>query len=223
MGRNPDRWLPPPCVVLTPAPLRAPEPPLHTPPTRIRLSPYLFSKACVPSSSLTLGHQGGSDQPLVWKVPEGPSRWGEEGRVRASPLHALPPEQVMLCSAPAPPLGKNGAPQGALQTQGDQVMEGKGGSSDLGVAEGFGGPSRVWKQERPERQANLPAMGTQLNVCHPLWGLGRRLLLFSTPNPPPSRGQAHLVARGVQVAPHPFPGEPTSSSSDEPSSAVPIG
>ena len=148
--------------------------------------------------------QGDSDQPLVWKVPQGPSG---SHRVRAGP-HAHPPSGLCFAQLLSPPLDKNAAPQGALQMQGDQIMEGKVRSSDLRMVEGFGGPSRVQGQklhcQGPERQANLPAMGTQLNVHHRLWGLGRRLLLFSTPNPPPGRGQ-ELVARGVQASSyHPF-------------------
>lgn len=59
-------------VVLTPAPLQAPELP---PEFRLPHLPsrHLTSMACVPSSGLTLGRQGDSGRPLVWKVPQGPS------------------------------------------------------------------------------------------------------------------------------------------------------
>lgn len=154
-------------------------------------------------------------QPLVWKVLESPT--GVPQGVRASPPHTHP--QSRFCSAQPlpPPLGKNAAPQGVLQMQGDQskrkacdVEEVR--TSDLRVVEGFGGPSQVEGQElhcqSPEKRPNLPVMGTWLNIHHSLWGLEWKLLLFSTSNPPPkqrtrsSGGQEGGRDRGIQRSNH---------------------
>lgn len=102
--------------------------------------------------------------------------------------------------------------------------------SDLGVFEGSGDPSQVPEQELryqgPERRANLPVMGTQLNIHHPLWGWGSRGSFHSHPQPTTKQGtrppgdpeegetgehRPHTSAPSWQGRPSPVPTKPNSS------------